>query len=129
MGYKLNPFTGNFDVTGSGSGVSSVSNADGSITASPTTGAVDIQLNVAHANTWTGIQTFKTDAVAYLSIDYIVALGGFLINVGVSTLIFKSGGDNPSNLLTNVIAPGVGVASAFLWDFLGYKFVVFRKKG
>lgn len=44
---------------GSGSGaVSSVSNADGSLTISPTTGAVVGSLNLSHANTWAAIQTF-----------------------------------------------------------------------
>lgn len=41
------------------SGTSSVSNADGSLTVSPTSGAVICGLNPAHANTWTGTQTFS----------------------------------------------------------------------
>ena len=40
--------------------VTSVSNSDGSITVSPTTGNVVGSLNVGHANTWTGQQTFNT---------------------------------------------------------------------
>lgn len=39
-------------------GVSSVSNADGTLTISPTTGAVVASLNLGHANTWSGAQTF-----------------------------------------------------------------------
>lgn len=38
------------------SGVSSVSNSDGTLTISPTTGAVVASLNLAHANTWTAEQ-------------------------------------------------------------------------
>jgi hypothetical protein len=38
--------------------VSSVSNSDSSLTISPTTGAVVASLNPAHANTWSGAQTF-----------------------------------------------------------------------
>lgn len=38
--------------------VTSVTNADGSLTISPTTGLVVASLNVAHANTWTGTQSF-----------------------------------------------------------------------
>jgi hypothetical protein len=38
---------------GGGGGVGSVTNADGSLTFSPTTGAVVGSLNLAHANTWT----------------------------------------------------------------------------
>ena len=37
--------------------VSSVSNSDGTLTISPTTGVVVASLNLAHANTWTGAQT------------------------------------------------------------------------
>ena len=42
------------------SGVSSVSNSDGTLTISPTTGAVVASLNLGHANTWTATQTFGT---------------------------------------------------------------------
>ncbi|MEK7201069.1 MAG: hypothetical protein AAB737_00335, partial [Patescibacteria group bacterium] len=41
------------------SGVTSVSNSDGTLTVSPTTGAVVASLNLANANTWTGGQTFN----------------------------------------------------------------------
>ncbi len=44
------------------SGASSVSNSDGSLTISPTTGAVVASLNTANANTWTAQQTFLTTA-------------------------------------------------------------------
>lgn len=44
---------------GSGGGVSSVSNSDGSLTISPTTGAVVGSLNYAHAGTWTALETFS----------------------------------------------------------------------
>ena len=58
---------------------------------------------------------------------YVVAVGGLVINVIVATLVFKSGGVDPSPFWTNILSPMVGVASAFLWDFLGYKFLVFKK--
>ena len=80
---------------------------------------------------WNKYWTFKANGTAKAGETikfYIVAIGGFLINVGVSTLVFKSGGVNPSPLWTNILSPAAGVAGAFLWDFLGYKFVVFAKK-
>jgi hypothetical protein len=40
--------------------VTSVSNSDGSLTISPTTGVVIGSLNVAHANTWSAVQTFNS---------------------------------------------------------------------
>jgi hypothetical protein len=48
---------GNCNPSGSGT-VSSVSNSDGSLTISPTTGAVVASLNVAHQNTFTANQAF-----------------------------------------------------------------------
>lgn len=41
-----------------GSGADSVSNSDGTLTISPTTGSVVAGLNLAHANTWSAKQTF-----------------------------------------------------------------------
>jgi hypothetical protein len=43
---------------GTSSGVTSVSNSDGTITATPTTGSVVLSLALGHANTWTAAQTF-----------------------------------------------------------------------
>ena len=43
-----------------GGAVTSVTNSDSSLTISPTTGNVVASLNTAHANTWTGVQTFST---------------------------------------------------------------------
>ncbi len=51
--------------------VSSVSNSDGTLTISPTTGAVVASLALAHANTWTGLQTFGNE----------ISLGGAQLNV------------------------------------------------
>lgn len=42
--------------------VSSVSNSDGTLTVSPVTGDVVASLNLAHANTWTALQTFNNVA-------------------------------------------------------------------
>lgn len=44
---------------GGGGGVSSASNVDGTLTLSPTTGAVVASLALAHANIWTGGQTLQ----------------------------------------------------------------------
>ncbi len=40
--------------------VSSVSNSDGTLTITPTSGNVVASVNLAHANTWTATQTFNT---------------------------------------------------------------------
>jgi putative flippase GtrA len=60
---------------------------------------------------------------------YVVAVGGFIINVGVASYIF-SGIRAPASISTNLwanIGAMTGVASGFLWDFIGYKYVVFKK--
>jgi len=48
------------DEGGVGGAVDSVSNSDGSLTISPTTGAVVASLNVDHSNTWTQLQAFAS---------------------------------------------------------------------
>lgn len=49
---------------GGGGAVSSVSNADGTLTISPTTGAVVGSLNLAHANTWTAAQVVNAGTLS-----------------------------------------------------------------
>lgn len=47
------------EVSGGGAAVTSVSNSDSTLTISPTNGAVVASLNLAHANTWSGLQLFS----------------------------------------------------------------------
>jgi len=57
VGLKLNQVTGQFDLVGPNGGlgiITSVSNADGTLTISPTTGAVVASVNTAHNFSWTG---------------------------------------------------------------------------
>lgn len=63
-------------------GVSSVSNIDGTITISPTTGAVVASLALGHANTWTGQQTFNTSAPIFGTMT-----AGSVLFAGVSGLL------------------------------------------
>ena len=62
--YITNRYTGLPDATGSGGGgaVDDVSNIDGTLTISPTTGSVVASLNLSNANSWVGKQTFTTTA-------------------------------------------------------------------
>jgi len=66
--------------------VSSVSNSDGSLSISPTTGAVVASLNVGNANTWTATQTFG---------NYISIGGGAFSISGLATgdIIYYNGSD------------------------------------
>ena len=56
--YHLNGGAG-----GSGGAVASVSNSDGTLTISPTAGAVVASLALGHANTWTATQTFPAASI------------------------------------------------------------------
>jgi len=63
---------------GGGGAVSSVSNSDGSLTISPTTGAVIASLNVGHSNAWSVNQTFVSAQIG----SPLVGLGGTSLSVG-----------------------------------------------
>jgi hypothetical protein len=55
-----NQIVGSGSACGTGAGaVTSVTNSDGTLTITPTTGAVVASLALGHANTWSGIQTFS----------------------------------------------------------------------
>lgn len=67
--------------------VASVSNSDGSLTISPTTGAVVASINAAHANNWTGTQTFTAvAATGSSSIDFSGSSGAFRTSTGTNTI-------------------------------------------
>jgi hypothetical protein len=83
------------------SGVASVSNNDGTLTISPTTGAVVASLALGHANTWTGAQTFSTAATTFNSASIFNATATFA-DAGT----WDSGGINGSNI--GQTTPGLG---------------------
>ncbi|HVO28594.1 MAG TPA: GtrA family protein [Candidatus Paceibacterota bacterium] len=58
---------------------------------------------------------------------YAIALVGWVLNVGAATLV-KAAGPAGSTAWVDVVAPLAGVAASFLWDFFGYKYLVFKKK-
>lgn len=57
---------------------------------------------------------------------YVVAIVGWVLNVGLATLVKVLGPD--SRIWVNLVAPLAGVAASFLWNFFGYKYFVFKKK-
>ena len=65
-------------------GVSSVTNSDGTLTISPTTGAVVASLALGHANTWTGTQTFSTIAPAIVTNTTSMTTPSIAINGGTA---------------------------------------------
>ncbi len=59
---------------------------------------------------------------------YVIALIGWGVNVGVATLakLWEPSGVN-TKIWIDIVAPLCGIAASFLWDFFGYKYLVFRK--
>lgn len=75
--YIVVPFTGPT--------VTSVSNSDGTLTISPTTGAVIASLALGHANTWTATQTFPNASITNAELaNSCMTVGGTLICLGGS---------------------------------------------
>ncbi len=65
--------------------VSSVSNSDGTLTVTPTAGAVVASLALGHANTWTGQQTFADITVAGRGTTFTpISADNFVINAASS---------------------------------------------
>lgn len=100
---------GNGDIiattTPSGGGaVSSVSNADGSLTISPTTGIVVASLNPANANVWTALQRFSMASTSQLSVFQSGYFGG------TATSTFAS--DGSLTLVNPLTYGGVTLANA-----------------
>lgn len=80
-------------------GVSSVSNSDGTLTISPTTGPVIASLNLANANVWTGIQTFAVTSGNPSVLIGTPAAGG-------AVLALQDNGDNQRIAFSNGAYPG-----------------------
>jgi hypothetical protein len=98
---------------GGGGAVASVSNSDGTLTISPTTGAVVASLNLGHLNTWTARQTFPSVVVIGSSLFEgqctfagTGASGGITIT-GSLTDSFGSEGTIGQLLSATGIGPGV----------------------
>jgi len=78
---------------GGGSGtVSSVSNSDGTLTITPTTGAVIAALALAHANTWTGQQTFVAPILGTPASGIITNLTGTCTSCTANSASNMTGG-------------------------------------
>jgi putative flippase GtrA len=75
---------------------------------------------------WTFGSGEKTNAKE-VSRFYGVAIVGWIANVGVATLV-KSLGPADSHVWVNIVAPLAGIAVSFAWNFLGYKYWVFKDR-
>jgi hypothetical protein len=107
--WLINRGNGKFGVYKPGAGgsgaVSSVSNSDGSITLSPTTGSVVGSLNLGHSNTWTAAQTINNQLT-------IANSGNIGININSTN---TSDGGYPINFNRS----SQSVQNAFNWQTAG----------
>ncbi len=71
-------------------GVSSVSNSDGTLTISPTTGAVVASIALGHANTWTGQQTFVAPVLGAASLTSAQFNGSLLVTDAANILSLRN---------------------------------------
>lgn len=76
---------------------------------------------------WTFDARQKTNA-GEVSGFYGVAIVGWILSVVAATFV-KSIGPVDSKLWLNILAPLAGIAAAFIWNFFGYKYWVFKDKG
>lgn len=77
---------------------------------------------------WTFVGESKGNEVLELSEFFIVSIIGFVINVGVATLVIKFISPLPSlTAYWPSVGALAGTAVGLLWNFFGYKYVVFEK--
>ncbi len=96
--------------------------------------AISFILATVNSYAWNKFWTFKRKTTEKLSKEFlqftIVTVIGFLINVGIASCIFKFitpfGGLNIDQWA--IIAAAMATAISMVWNFLGYKFIVFERK-
>lgn len=93
--------------------------------------AVSFILATLNSYIWNKFWTFKRQATESVGKEFsqfiIISVIGFLINVGIASGIFKfiapTGGLNFDQWA--IVAAVVATAISMIWNFLGYKFIVF----
>jgi hypothetical protein len=90
------------------SSISSVSNSDGTLTISPTTGAVVASLALGHANTWTGAATFNDNGLGSTTAN-MVSLTNTTAAISGTTqvspaLLFQGSGFGTSGAAAQTVA-------------------------
>jgi hypothetical protein len=113
---------------GGGGAVSSVSNSDGSLTITPTTGAVVGSLNVAHTNLWSVIQKFNFNAVALPTAQAgtVIQIGNtdgtsarYEANAFGSTAYFSGIAYGGTNASPTALASGAEIGGFNAWGYNG----------
>jgi putative flippase GtrA len=74
---------------------------------------------------WTFGSTEKAN-VGEVAGFYTVAIIGWVLNVLVATLVKSAGPE--TKVWVDIVSPLAGILVTFIWNFLGYKYFVFKKK-
>lgn len=96
--------------------------------------AISFVLASVNSYAWNKFWTFKRMTTEKMSKEFlqffVVTLIGFLINVGIASGIFKL--VKPIGELNSdqwgILAAVVATAISMVWNFIGYKFIVFEEK-
>ncbi|PJE57439.1 MAG: hypothetical protein COU82_02045 [Candidatus Portnoybacteria bacterium CG10_big_fil_rev_8_21_14_0_10_38_18] len=96
--------------------------------------AISFVIATTNSYVWNKFWTFKrktTEAVGKEFTQFlVVSIIGFLINVGIASFIFKFihplAGLNSDQW--GIIAAAIATVVSLIWNFLGYKFIVFEGK-
>jgi putative flippase GtrA len=76
---------------------------------------------------WTFNNAGEKNSASKVTEFYSIAIVGWVLNVGVATAV-KVMGPAGSSSWVNIVAPLGGIAASFAWNFIGYKYFVFKKK-
>lgn len=96
--------------------------------------AISFIIATTNSYIWNKFWTFKRKTTEKMGKEFlqfiIVSIVGFLINVGIASAVFKFispiAGLNVDQWA--IISAAIATAISMIWNFLGYKFIVFEKK-
>ncbi len=85
----------------------------------------------AHSFFWNKFWTFEQKETKTAKKEYVgflvISVGGLLINSGAFSVAFALRPEGASEALWGTIGVAVGSVIGLLWNFVGYKFFVFKK--
>lgn len=82
---------------------------------------------------WNKFWTFSSKEkakVGQVAWFYGIAIAGWILNVGIATLVKSfgpTGSESAIKLWVNIVSPLCGIAASFIWNYIGYKYFVFKK--
>lgn len=77
--------------------------------------------------TWVFKKSSSQNIKSELSLFYLIASGGLIINILVSTIVFSISKNYLSEIFSANLGALTGLVFVTVWDFIGYKFIVFKK--